>query len=723
MTGWNAENLAGSAGAGAVTLLAGTSFCVSAANGDMDQLRPHGMFFRDTRFVSNWVLAVNGHPIEALGSPVPEPFRADFVGRAARTDGLADSHLLIERRRSVFGGVREEVTVRNFSNKATHATVSLRVNADFADIFEVKEGRARYESVHLTRDGNGSLVLESQRQGRHVLVTIDAPNGVVDGDVISYDISLEPQGHWSTGVTATPRIDGVGPEADAEVWGNQRPTDVPEERQQEWHERVPTTELANKAFEKALAQSRADLGSLRIFDADHPGRTVVAAGSPWFMALFGRDSLLTSFMTLPLDPSLALGTLKTLADHQGRTVNPLSEEEPGRILHEVRLGASTGLALGGSSAYYGSVDATPLFVTLAGELTRWGFHADVAESLLPAVDRALDWIRDYGDADGDGFVEYSRATDQGLLNQGWKDSGDGINFADGTLAEPPIALCEVQGYVYTAYLSRALMAQEEGDLKLAAVWGARAAELKRKFNQQFWLPERGYFAIALDRDKRPVDACASNMGHCLWSGIVDDDKAPLVAARLMSDTMFTGWGVRTLASDMAAYNPASYHNGSVWPHDNALIAGGLMRYGFIEEAQRLVTGLLDAAEAFGGRLPELFCGLDRKSYGTPVPYPSSCSPQAWAAATPVHLLRVLLRFDPCLTHGGLWLAPVVPEGFGGITMRNIPLAGSRISVEVANGETHVRDLPEDVALHLEARKPLADLLDVHSVTAGLRRGH
>jgi glycogen debranching enzyme len=364
-----------------------------------------------------------------------------------------------------------------------------------------------------------------------------------------------------------------------------------------------------------------------------------------------------------------------------------------------------------------------LFVTLAGELTRWGFHSEVSESLLPAVDRALDWIRDYGDSDGDGFVEYARATDHGLLNQGWKDSGDGINFADGTLAQAPIALCEVQGYVYTAYLSRALMAQEDGDLKLAEVWGARAAELKRKFNEQFWLPERGYFAIALDRDKRPVDACASNMGHCLWSGIVDDEKAPLVAERLMSDTMFTGWGVRTLASDMAAYNPASYHNGSVWPHDNALIAGGLMRYGFVEEAQRLVLGLLDAAEAFGGRLPELFCGLDRKSYGTPVPYPSSCSPQAWAAATPVHLLRVLLRFDPCLTHGGLWLAPVVPEGFGDIKMRNIPLTGSRIAVEVVDGKTRVTDLPENVSLHSEARKPLADLLDVHHVTSGSQRGY
>ena len=718
MTGWNAENLAGSPGAGAVTLLAGTSFCVSAANGDMDQSAPHGMFFRDTRFVSNWLLKINGHAVESLSSIVPEPFRADFIGRPARTDGVADSHLLIERRRSMFGGVREEITIRNFSTKPSNFSLSLTVNADFADIFEVKEGRAHHESIHLSRGSNGEVRIESGKQDHPVKVTIDAPGADVDGDVLNYEVTIDPQKHWSTVVTAIPSIEGVRPEADAPVWGSEQPVDVPEERQQEWDERVTTTEFSNKAFEKVLNQSRADLGSLRIFDPDHTGRTVVAAGSPWFMALFGRDSLLTSFMTLPLDPSLALGTLQTLADHQGKTVNPLSEEEPGKILHEVRFGAATGLALGGSSAYYGSVDATPLFVTLAGELTRWGFRSEVTASLLPALDRALEWIRNYGDADGDGFVEYERATEHGLFNQGWKDSGDGINFADGTIAKPPTALCEVQGYVYTAYLSRALMAEVDGDMELAELWGSRAAELKRRFNEQFWLPDRGYFAIALDRDKRRVDSCASNMGHCLWSGIVDDDKAPLVAERLMSGEMFTGWGVRTLASDMAAYNPASYHNGSVWPHDNALIAAGLMRYGFIDESRRIITGLLDAAEAFGGRLPELFCGLDRKSYGSPVPYPSSCSPQAWAAATPVHLLRVLLRFDPCLTHGGLWLAPVVPADFGDIRVRNIPLAGSRIAVDFVNGITRVANLPEDVELHRGPRKPLADLLDVYSANGG-----
>ncbi|MFF5794697.1 glycogen debranching N-terminal domain-containing protein [Paeniglutamicibacter sp. NPDC012692] len=718
MAGWNAENGAGSAGAGAVTLLAGTSFCISSANGDMDPARPHGVFFRDTRFVSGWALSINGSPVESLGNTTVEPFRANFIGRAARTDGLADSHLLIERRRSLYGGVQEDLIVRNYSGATVQCSVALTVGADFADLFEVKDGRTRHEVGHAARRDGETLVIKSALQGHRRMVTIAAPGATIGGHTITYQVAIAPHGYWSAPITITPSIDGIGPESDLSGSGHVQPANLPEERLLAWHSHVPTAKLGNDAVAKVLQRSREDLGSLRIFDPDHPNRVVVAAGSPWFMALFGRDSLLTSFMALPLDPSLALGTLQTLADKQGRVVNNPSEEEPGRILHEVRFGASTGLALGGGNAYYGSVDATPLFVTLAGELTRWGFQSDVTRSLLPAVDRALEWIRDYGDIDGDGFVEYARATEHGLINQGWKDSWDGINFADGTMAVAPIALCEVQGYVYTAYLSRALMAQDAGDTDLAAQWGARAAALKKDFNERFWLPERGYFAIALDRNKQPVDACASNMGHCLWSGIVDEDKAVLVAERLMSEEMFTGWGVRTLASNMAAYNPASYHNGSVWPHDNALIAAGLMRYGFVEEAQRLATGLLDAAEAFGGRLPELFCGLDRATYPAPVPYPASCSPQAWAAATPIHLMRILLGFDPCLSHGGLWLAPKLPEGFGDVMIGNVPLSGARISVEVSDGNVVVGGLPDSIALHLETRKPLSDLLDVHRVESG-----
>ncbi len=294
---------------------------------------------------------------------------------------------------------------------------------------------------------------------------------------------------------------------------------------------------------------------------------------------------------------------------------------------------------------------------------------DIIESLLPNADRAITWMEDYGDRDGDGFIEYQRPNQHGLVNQGWKDSWDGINFADGTMAEtPPIALAEVQAYAYAAYVGRALLARSAGDTAVERRCADRAAALKEAFNDKFWLPDKGYFALALDKDKKAVDSCASNMGgHCLWVGIVDEDKAPpMVAERLMSPEMFTGWGIRTLASDMGGRTtPVSYHNGSVWPHDTALAATGLMRYGFVKEASRVASGLFDAAEHFGGQLPELFCGFDRADFSQPVPYPTACSPPSMAAAAPIQLARILLRFDPDFTRNVLHLAPILPDSLGG----------------------------------------------------------
>lgn len=482
--------------------------------------------------------------------------------------------------------------------------------------------------------------------------------------------------------------------------------------------KIPVLHMANQSIERTLRRSYDDLGALRIEDPNHPNRVVVAAGAPWFMTLFGRDSLWASNMALPVDPSLALGTLQTLADRQGTVVDPITEEEPGKILHEVRLDVSSNLSLGGQSAYYGSVDATPLFVEVLGSVSRWGFAKESIAALLPHADRAIDWIRNYGDKDGDGFVEYERLNPQGLINQGWKDSWDGINFADGRLAEPPIALCEVQAYVYTAYLSRAWMAYDAGDVQLAKDLVDRAARLKKQFNEQFWIPERGYYAVALDGKKRQVDACASNMGQCLWHGIVDEDKVPLVVQKLMSPEMFSGWGVRTLASDMGAYNPASYHNGSIWPHDNALIASGLLRYGFVAEAQRIASALLEAAEHSDGRLPELFCGFPRDQFTQPVPYPTACSPQAWAATTPILLITSLMQYDTHVSRGGLWMDPVLPEAFGDLHITNAPMAGGRITIDVINSVPTVHGLPEGMVFHRGHRPWLTELVNQANQSQG-----
>jgi len=345
---------------------------------------------------------------------------------------------------------------------------------------------------------------------------------------------------------------------------------------------------------------------------------------------------------------------------------------------------------------------------LLGEFARWGAERRQVEELLPHADRALEWMERYGDRDGDGFIEYRRATDRGLLNQGWKDSWDGITFADGRPAEAPIALCEVQGYAYDAFRARAELARWLDDDAAAKRWSERAAALKAAFNERFWLPERGWYALALDRDKNPVDACASNMGHCLWSGIVAADHAPLVAEHLLSPEMFTGWGVRTLSSAMGAYDPVSYHNGSVWPHDNALIVAGLMRYGFVAPAARIAEALLEAAEHFGGRLPELFCGFGRAEYPEPVPYPTSCSPQAWAAATPVQLVRTLLRFDPELPRGRVWVDPVLPAAFGPLGVEGVALGAGRVTLKVSAESTEVEGLPAGVEVR-RAACPQADV--------------
>ncbi|MBO1268065.1 amylo-alpha-1,6-glucosidase [Arthrobacter cavernae] len=707
MAGWNADTGAGPLGSGTVTLVEGSSFCISAANGDIRPDLPHGVFHLDTRILSCWELTINGQPIEPLAAETKEPYRALFAGRVPRSDGYADSPLLVERLREVGAGILEEITLRNYSTQPAECSITLTVEADFADLFEVKEARITRQWTETRRLEGDSLEIRGQWEGVRKSVVIRAEGAGVGAKALGFKTTIPPSGHWRTRVSVVPGAGTMAPFAHP-ARGEMSPSD---RRRQEWVEKIPVLQMGNHSIERTLKRSYEDLGALRIQDPDHPDRVVVAAGAPWFMTLFGRDSLWASEMALPVDPSLALGTLRTLADRQGTVVDLVSEEEPGKILHEVRLGVSSGLALGGKSAYYGSVDATPLFVIVLGSVSRWGFAKDTISALLPNADHALDWIRDYGDRDGDGFVEYGRLNEHGLINQGWKDSWDGINFADGTLAEPPLALCEVQAYVHGAYMARAWMAYDDGDLTLAAELRERADRLKQKFNEEFWLPDKGYYAVALDRDKRPVDSCASNMGHCLWFGLIDEDKAPSVVEHLMSPEMFSGWGVRTLASNMGAYNPASYHNGSVWPHDNALIAQGLLRYGFVEEAQRIATALLEAAEYSGGRLPELFCGFDRQQFNEPVPYPTACSPQAWAATTPIQLVTGLMRYDAHISLGGVWLNPALPESYGELHISNAPMGTGRVTIDIAGSESTVQGLPEGLTLHHAQRPWITELVE------------
>ncbi len=682
---------------GEVALVEGTSFCISTQGGDMVPELPHGLFVLDTRVISGWDLHVDRQPLEPLTVEVTSPFSATFVTRAAQGDG-ADSELVVLRRRDVGAGMRERVTLVHYGLEAATVTVELRVDADFAGLFEVKERRVHRHGRH-HQDGDPRTLIF----GHHgplgtteSTVRLSEPAEVRPG-AARWRRTMAPGERWELCVDVVVTRDDTKVEPLFVCGESNRPA-LPEQRMAAWRARLPTVSTGHPVLAATLRRSGEDLGALRIFDRERPDAPILAAGAPWFMTVFGRDSLLTGYMTLPADPSLTAGVLDTLARLQGRKVDPETEEEPGKILHEVRFG----------DAYYGSIDATPLFVMLLGEARRWGMGDDFVDRLLPHADRALDWIEDYGDRDGDGYVEYARQSPTGLENQGWKDSWDAIRTADGRLASPPIALCEVQGYVYAAYLARAYIAEAAGDEEALRRWRERARDLRQRFNQDFWLDDQGTYALALDGDKRPVDAVTSNPGHCLWTGIAEPERAALVADRLLAPDSFSGWGVRTLSAGMAAYNPVSYHNGSVWPHDNALVAAGLMRYGFVDHAHRVIEGQLAAAAHFE-RMPELFAGFSRTEVGIPASYPASCSPQAWAAGSPLLWLRSLLRVDPCVPGGRVWVAPVLPRSIRRLSVQGIALGPHRLDVAVDRDHVDI-DAPDTVQVTAAPRPPGSPLL-------------
>ncbi len=670
---------------GGHTLVEGATFAVCGPGGDIDGSEgPQGLFDRDHRLLSRWRLRVDGQRPEPLAGFTVEPYLGVFLSRAAVRAGQIEPTVVIERRRRIGDGMQEELIVHNYGREPAGVTVTIELASDLADLFEVKLGRVQTQR-DVTVETSATQWRAAGRCG-HVdeALSVQATGAAISNEAISYRAVVPAHGTWRTSLEVRPRIPGSVRLSSAQR--RTRPTATPN------GERRPiqtVIDAESSALAAAVARSATDLTALRVTDPS-AGFAAVAAGAPWFMALFGRDALLTSAMTLAVSPELALGTLRALATHQGQRVDALTEEEPGRIVHELRFGTDSELSPGATDRYYGSVDATPLFVVVLGQLARWGADPALIDELLPAADLALEWITHYGDLDGDGLVEYERRTDRGLRNQGWKDSVDGINFADGSLAKPPIALVEVQSYVYAAYRARSELAASRGDVEGEREWQARAATMRRRIDEQFWLADAGYYAVGLDAEKRPIDALTSNIGHVLWAGAAEPQKAAVVAERLLSPEMFAGYGIRTLSSAMGAYNPASYHNGSVWPHDTALAIAGLVRYGFRRHAQRVATGLIDAATYFSGRLPELFCGFDKGDYQGPVPYPTSCSPQAWASAAPILVLSAMLGLDPDVPRGELRIDPAIPPEWGALRLANIALGRQRLTITVGrDGEISV----------------------------------
>jgi glycogen debranching enzyme len=691
---------------GTVTLVEGSSFALSASTGDIAPDEVHGLFVDDRRLLSTWRVRVDGAPLHPLAVLEDLPFRATHLARVPGLDGVGDPGVVVERRRAVSSGMTEQLRIRNDGPRRRHLTVEVCVDADLAEVFEVKESRVESRPARDVEQTESGLRL---RVGP-TSVEVVAPGAVVvcesrRGQMVSTSaaparlrwlVDLEPRCRWGVDLTVD---HGDGGDRDHRTAGRQAAA-----RLRTWTETTPVLTGGGAHLRTTVDTARTDLGALRMVDPAHPDEAAVAAGAPWFMALFGRDSLLASYMALPVDPRLASGSLRLLARHQGRHHDPTTEEQPGRILHELRFG--TGPAER-ARAYYGSVDATPLFVVVLGELRRWGLGDEALQTLLPAADQALSWCEEHGDRDGDGFLEYLRSSESGLAHQGWRDSTDAITFADGTSAEAPLALAEAQAYWYAALRARAAIARSTG--APGDRWDLAADGLQRRFDAAFWLSGSGGYAVALDAEKRPVDAVTSAPGHCLWSGIVPSGRAPELAELLMSPELFSGWGLRTLATDMRAYDPLGYHSGGVWPHDTALAAAGLMRYGLTDAAVTLSVALLEAAGALGGRLPELLCGFPRDDYPAPIVYPAACSPQAWASAAPLLALRTLLRLDVDVPAGSLWFAPVVPAALRPLTLSQVPLGGCRVQLSVAeDGSGRVSGLPAHLAVHDRPRHPTGD---------------
>ncbi len=684
----------------ALTILEGSTFCICDERGDISE-QTGGFFARDTRFLSLLRLTVNGKAPLLLSSGKVDYFSAAFYLRNAPVDGLAQDSVAIIRERFVSDAMQERIVVENVTTEPVTFELALQVASDFADIFAVKEhdfalgdplrakplptpAPAVFDAEHV------QFVMDDPGNGSRTQVAFSKA-GEVDGGTMRYRIELAPRACWEVTTDVVPNPGERRKEARPITAGHfgEELAHV-QASLSAWQLHVPQLTGSWDALEHTFARSVSDLASLRMRGGNEGLARLPAAGMPWFMTVFGRDTLITSYQTLLFGPELACGALEVLAELQATEDDPTIDAEPGKIVHEVRHGKAAKVWF---HRYYGTADATPLYLVLLSEVWRWTGDAEVVGRLREPALRALAWIDEHGDRDGDGFVEYERRTERGLENQSWKDSGDSQRFTDGTIAAGPIAPCEVQGYVYDAKRRLAEVARDAwGDAALADRLDGEAAALQARFDEAYWVEERGgYYALALDGEKQRVDSLCSNIGHLLWSGIVPDARVDQVVAALMDEPLWSGWGVRTMSTDDRGYSPLSYHNGTVWPHDNSLIAAGLARYGRRDEALLIVERMMEAAAFFDFELPEVFAGLPRGTTPFPIAYPTAARPQAWAAGTPVLLLQVLLGLEPDGASQSLrtTLTDPLPEWAGSLRLRGVPVFGRCWDVVVEHGIVRV----------------------------------
>ncbi len=645
----------------------------SSADGQVRDRGAEGMMHGDVRVLSRAVVTVNGAEPEAVSSSRVGAAGYRFTGLLrALGDAHPDPTVRLDRLRTVSAGrCDEELMLSSTASEPVTVEIEVDVAADFAEVDVVKSGR-RGQVLAPRREGDSTLVWEIKGTASRLVFSSAHGSTVTEtgeGGTWTWRTVLEPrtQTRFGWGVEVSDPRAAVGPARSHSTWA------------------VPEVRADDRRLARWLSASLEDLSSLRMTTVDSPDDVFVAAGAPWYFTLFGRDSLWAARMALPLGTDLAGGTLRTLAARQGTVHDPASQEQPGKILHELRRSVMVlddhGTAL--PPTYYGTVDATPLWLCLLHDAWRWGLPSDQVQALLPAARAALDWLVEWADPDGDLLLEYVDSTGTGLSNQGWKDSGDSVRFADGSMAEAPIALAEVQGYAHEALVRGSDVLEAFGHAD-TDTYRRRADGMRAVFARRFWVDDgRGrYPALALDGAKRRVDAVASNMGHLPGTGLLDEDGEAAVARWMADPTMSSGFGLRTMSTDAAAFSSLSYHCGSVWPHDTAVVLQALSRAGLAEHGRDLVEGLLCAAAAFDDRLPELWSGDAAPDVGNPVPYPAACRPQAWSVTSAVAVLQVVLGLEVDVPRGVARLRPMCPSPVGRLVVDGLVVAGEPVVIEL-----------------------------------------
>jgi glycogen debranching enzyme len=677
-----------------LTINQGKIFLVTGENGEIRPGHEQGFFAYDTRLISRYGIAIEGRPwilsTAATTSYYSERIYLLSPDVETATGVIGKRDLVLTLERTIGEGIHEDYLLNNYSTRELQFRVELEIGSDFADIFEVRAHNAvQRGTIETTWDAGKSVLttLYSNRdfhRGVECSFHCEQSKPVFANGRIVFPVRLPAGGSWRSCVLLSPILDG---KVRRPVYGCSQGTEGRTELdrlQQMWQDSTTRIDTPASEVQNAYKQSVTDMGALRMYDHDTAEQVwMPAAGVPWYVTMFGRDSLIASLQNMLVNNALAEGTLQRLAELQASQRDDYRDAQPGKILHEIRHGELAHFHLIPHTPYYGTADATILFLILVSEAYRWCGREDLLRTYRDNCLRCLEWIDRFGDLDGDGFQEYKTFSPKGYHNMSWKDAGNAVLYPDGTQVEQPIATCELQGYVFDAKTRMAEVFETLGDSAAAEQLRSQSAQLKKRFNETFWLEESGFYAYALDPDKRAVATVASNPGQLLWSGIVEpQERAAAVIARLLQPDMFTGWGIRTMSSHNPGYNPHDYQNGSVWPHDNGIIALGAKRYGLWQETNQIAKAIFDACAGFVGyRLPELIAGLDREPGDSfPVQYVGANIPQAWAAGSVFMLLRAILGIDGDVPNKTLWVEPTLPEWLPQITLEHMQLGSERIAI-------------------------------------------